>query len=63
MKDFQEFINSLTQDDFNKLADSVNDSGGQKVPLKDVGGAILSKSVVLNFEVLRLYHQWLHEQN
>ena len=57
LPDYSEFIDSLTEKDFEHIANYVN-----SVQEDDIANTLGSKLAVYNMEFLRLYHHWLSEQ-
>lgn len=69
MKDFTEFISSLTQDDINWIC-GADDSDSEKLSVNltdpDSGNKIAAfisgHSFFMNLRLLELYHKWFSEQ-
>lgn len=57
LPDYSEFIDSLTEKDFEYIADCMN-----SVRDDNIANTLGSKLAVYNMEFLRLYHHWLSEQ-
>ena len=67
MKDFKDFVKTLTEEKLIEICDKCNQQHMKvSLPKDDVGVSdfmekTLSLNLVVTLEVLKLYHEWLHQ--
>lgn len=65
MKNFNEFLLTLTEDEIVTIMDKTNDSIQSlqnDTPSKyHLGNQISALSLTVNIELLKRYHEWLHQ--
>lgn len=66
MKSFEDFWNTLTEDDFVILSDYINGANKELAknpsPEKCLGNQIATDSLLMTRFILGKYHKWLSEQ-
>lgn len=67
MKSFNDFWNSISEDDFAEIADKVNgaveSARNETTDMSNLlGNQISVASILLTKEILKHYHEWLTEQ-
>lgn len=65
-KDFNDFLSTITKDDFNQIASSVNDANivigdtSKNMDAVTLPNGVASINFIITLQLLRRYHDWLN---